>query len=45
MSDHNHAPSVQGSNREIEEKYGWREEARFLKEYLKKNSNTTRKYK
>jgi len=34
MGDHNHASSVQGSNREQEEGYGWREELRFLKENL-----------
>jgi len=32
MSDHNHPSSVQGSNREQDEPFGWRKEIRFLSE-------------
>jgi len=32
MSDHNHVSSIQGSNKEQDEGYVWREELRFLKE-------------
>jgi len=29
MNDHNHASSVQGSNQNTEDDYGWKEEARY----------------
>jgi len=36
MSDHNHASSVQGSNKNIENDYGWKEKVRLLRTKLEK---------
>jgi len=44
MSDHNHASSVQGNNKNIEDDYGWKEEARLLRTKIEKHrENTNRK--
>jgi len=42
MSEHNHASSVQGSNRKLEEEFGWRKEVRCLRENIEKNKQSIR---
>jgi len=37
MSDHIHASSIQGSNKNTENDYAWKEEARLLRIKLEKN--------
>jgi len=41
MSDHNHASSVQGSNQNTEDEYGWKKEVRFLRTKLEEHRENT----
>ena len=43
MSDHNHASSVQGSNKNTEDDYRWKEKTMLLRTKLEKHRENTNK--